>query len=101
MEVEAVGFAGDQRFDAKMLLRDLREKRVLGHRYLAWECFSCGFADGVFKAVAPALVGHTRRQMLRGVNELFRDGKMAHMNVILNDVKAGQGYGDGYGYYTK
>ena len=45
--------------------------------------------------------GHTRRQMLRGVNELFRDGKMAHMNVILNDVKAGQGYGDGYGYYTK
>lgn len=45
--------------------------------------------------------GHTRRQMLRGVNELFRDGKMAHMNMILNDVKAGQGYGDGYGYYTK
>ena len=45
--------------------------------------------------------GHTRRQMLRGVNELYRDGKMAHMNMILNDVKAGQGYGDGYGYYTK
>jgi capsular exopolysaccharide synthesis family protein len=45
--------------------------------------------------------GHTRRPMLRGVNELFRDGKMAHMNMILNDVKAGQGYGDGYGYYTK
>ena len=45
--------------------------------------------------------GHTRRQMLRGVNELHRDGKMANMNMILNDVKAGQGYGDGYGYYTK
>lgn len=26
--------------------------------------------------------GHTRRQMLRGVNELFRDGKVAHLNVI-------------------
>ncbi len=45
--------------------------------------------------------GHTRRPMLRGVNELHRDGKMANMNMILNDVKAGQGYGDGYGYYTK
>lgn len=44
---------------------------------------------------------HTRRAMLRGVNELFRDGKMVNMNMILNDVKAGQGYGDGYGYYTK
>ncbi len=45
--------------------------------------------------------GHTRRGMLRGVNEMFRDGKLAHVNIILNDVKAGQGYGDGYGYYTK
>lgn len=45
--------------------------------------------------------GHTRRQMLRGVNELFRDGKVANMNMVLNDVKAGDGYGDGYGYYTK
>lgn len=45
--------------------------------------------------------GHTRRNMLRGVNELYGDGKLAHVNLILNDVKAGQGYGDGYGYYTK
>ncbi len=45
--------------------------------------------------------GHTRRNMLRGVNELHRDGKLAHTSIILNDVKAGQGYGEGYGYYTK
>lgn len=45
--------------------------------------------------------GHTRRGMLRSVNDLFREGKIAHVNMILNDVKAGQGYGDGYGYYTK
>ncbi len=45
--------------------------------------------------------GHTRRGMLRGVNEMFRDGQIAHVNLVLNDVKAGQGYGDGYGYYTK
>jgi capsular exopolysaccharide synthesis family protein len=45
--------------------------------------------------------GYTRRNMLRGVNELHRDGKLAHTSMIFNDVKAGQGYGDGYGYYTK
>lgn len=45
--------------------------------------------------------GHTRRPMLRGVNDLYRDGKLPHANMILNDVKAGDGYGDGYGYYTR
>lgn len=44
--------------------------------------------------------GHTRRGMLRGVNELVREGKLKHVDILLNDVKAGQGYGDGYGYYT-
>jgi capsular exopolysaccharide synthesis family protein len=43
--------------------------------------------------------GYTRRGMLRGVNELFKSGKMARVDVLLNDVKAGTG--DGYGYYTK
>ncbi|HNE80242.1 MAG TPA: polysaccharide biosynthesis tyrosine autokinase [Flavobacteriales bacterium] len=45
--------------------------------------------------------GHTRRPMLRNVNELYHDGKLPHANMILNDVKAGEGYGEGYGYYTK
>jgi capsular exopolysaccharide synthesis family protein len=45
--------------------------------------------------------GHTRRPMLRNVNELYHDGKLPHANMILNDVKAGDGYGEGYGYYTK
>ncbi len=45
--------------------------------------------------------GYTRRGMLRGVNDLFREGKVERIDLILNDVKAGQGYGDGYGYTTK
>lgn len=45
--------------------------------------------------------GYTRRGMLRGVNDLHKAGKMTHVDVLLNDVKAGAGYGDGYGYYTK
>ncbi|HNA34452.1 MAG TPA: polysaccharide biosynthesis tyrosine autokinase, partial [Flavobacteriales bacterium] len=36
--------------------------------------------------------GHTRRPMLRNVNELYHDGKLPHANMILNDVKAGEGY---------
>lgn len=39
--------------------------------------------------------GYTRRPMLRQVNELHREGKLQRMDVLLNDVKAG----DGYGYY--
>ena len=45
--------------------------------------------------------GFTRRGMLRTVNDLFRTGTAGRMDVLLNDVKAGEGYGDGYGYYTK
>ncbi len=45
--------------------------------------------------------GYTRRGMLRGVNDLFREGKLQHIDLLLNDVKAGEGYGDGYGYYTR
>ncbi len=45
--------------------------------------------------------GYTRRGMLRAVSELVREGKLKHVDLLLNDVKAGQGYGDGYGYYTK
>lgn len=42
--------------------------------------------------------GYTRRGMLRGVNELHTLGKLARVDVLLNDVKGKQG--DGYGYYT-
>lgn len=37
--------------------------------------------------------GFTRRPMLRPVNELFRSGKIQHIDLLLNDVKAGDGYG--------
>ena len=45
--------------------------------------------------------GYTRRGMLRYVNDLFKEGKLQRIDMLLNDVKAGEGYGDGYGYYTK
>ena len=45
--------------------------------------------------------GFTRRNALRSINELYQDGKLKHVNLLFNDVKAGQGYGEGYGYYTK
>ncbi len=37
--------------------------------------------------------GFTRRPMLRPVNELFRSGKLKQIDLVLNDVKAGDGYG--------
>jgi capsular exopolysaccharide synthesis family protein len=43
--------------------------------------------------------GYSRRGMLRGINELYREGKIAALDLVLNDVKGDQGYG--YGYYTK
>ena len=41
--------------------------------------------------------GYTRRPMLRQVNELHREGKLQRMDLLLNDVKAGEGYGYYYG----
>lgn len=43
--------------------------------------------------------GYTRRAMLRPINELFRSGKLENVDLILNDVKAGEGYG--YAYEAK
>ncbi len=37
--------------------------------------------------------GHTRRNMLRPVNDLYRTGKLKHIDLLLNGVKAGDGYG--------
>jgi capsular exopolysaccharide synthesis family protein len=37
--------------------------------------------------------GFTRRPMLRPVNELYRSGKLKQIDLVLNDVKAGDGYG--------
>ncbi len=37
--------------------------------------------------------GFTRRPMLRPVNELYRSGKLKRIDLVLNDVKAGDGYG--------
>jgi hypothetical protein len=34
--------------------------------------------------------------MLRSLGELVREGKLKRVDVVLNDVKAGEGYG----YYT-
>ncbi|MCB0791116.1 MAG: polysaccharide biosynthesis tyrosine autokinase [Flavobacteriales bacterium] len=45
--------------------------------------------------------GTTRRGALRLINEMYQDGKVKHIDLLLNDVKAGPGYGEGYGYYTK
>src|SRR5690606_3048058 len=43
--------------------------------------------------------GFTRRPMLRSVNELYRTDKLKRIDLLLNDVKAGDGYG--YVYETK
>jgi capsular exopolysaccharide synthesis family protein len=40
--------------------------------------------------------GYTRRGMLRSLGELVREGKLKRVDMVLNDVKAGEGYG----YYT-
>ncbi len=45
--------------------------------------------------------GYTRRGALRTVNEMVQQGKITNVDLLLNDVKPGDGYGDGYGYYTK
>lgn len=45
--------------------------------------------------------GRTRRGSLRLINEMFREKKLGQIDLLLNDVKPGNGYGDGYGYYTK
>ena len=37
--------------------------------------------------------GFTRRAMLRSVNELYRTDKLKRIDLLLNDVKAGDGYG--------
>ena len=36
---------------------------------------------------------------MRVVNEMFVDKKVGRIDLLLNDVKAGKGYGSGY--YTK
>jgi capsular exopolysaccharide synthesis family protein len=45
--------------------------------------------------------GFTRRSALRLISEMYQDKKIANVDLLLNDVKPGQGYGEGYGYYTK
>jgi capsular exopolysaccharide synthesis family protein len=45
--------------------------------------------------------GYTRRGALRTVNEIVQQGKLTNVDLLFNDVKPGDGYGDGYGYYTK
>jgi capsular exopolysaccharide synthesis family protein len=45
--------------------------------------------------------GHTRRSALRLIGEMYLEKKMAHVDLLLNDVKPGQGYGEDFGYYTK
>ena len=45
--------------------------------------------------------GVTKRGVLRLVNEMYRENKVRSINLLLNDVKQGGQYGNGYGYYTK
>lgn len=46
-----------------------------------------------------ARMNYTFKEQLRNADELFRSGKIAHMNLVLNDVKSRTGvYGYGYGY---
>jgi capsular exopolysaccharide synthesis family protein len=40
--------------------------------------------------------GYTRRGMLRPLTDIVREGKLTHVDIVLNDVKADEGYG----YYT-
>lgn len=45
--------------------------------------------------------GYTRRGALRLINDMHKEKKVERIELLLNDVKAGAGYGEGYGYYTK
>ncbi|MEX1131747.1 MAG: polysaccharide biosynthesis tyrosine autokinase [Flavobacteriales bacterium] len=45
--------------------------------------------------------GYTRRGALRLINDMYKEKKVERIDLILNDVKVGAGYGAGYGYYTK
>jgi capsular exopolysaccharide synthesis family protein len=45
--------------------------------------------------------GYTRRGALRLINDMYKEKKVERIDLLLNDVKAGDGYGSGYGYYTK
>lgn len=45
--------------------------------------------------------GYTRRGALRPINDMYKEKKVERIDLLLNDVKAGAGYGEGYGYYTK
>ena len=45
--------------------------------------------------------GYTRRGALRLINDMHKEKKVERIELILNDVTAGAGYGEGYGYYTK
>lgn len=45
--------------------------------------------------------GHTSRNMLRGLNELHKAGKMPHTDLLFNDVKSDNNNSYGYGYHTK
>lgn len=45
--------------------------------------------------------GYTKRGALRLINEMYAEKQMNNVDLLLNDVKIGQGYGEGYGYYTK
>lgn len=42
--------------------------------------------------------GYTFKQQLQLSKELYQQGKLPRMNLVVNDVKAGSGYGYGYGY---
>ena len=44
--------------------------------------------------------GYTRRGHLRLINEMYAEKKVQHLDLLLNDVKAGPGFGEGYGYYV-
>lgn len=43
----------------------------------------------------------TRRAMLRPINELYKTEKIKHIDLVLNGVKAEDGYGYGYVYGSK
>ncbi len=45
--------------------------------------------------------GYTRRGALRLINDMHKEKKVERIELLLNDVTAGAGYGQGYGYYTK
>ena len=39
---------------------------------------------------------YTKRHLLNTINELYEDGKVPNVNLLLNDVKVGDEYGTGY-----